>query len=248
VGSEGFYKSVVYDLERARADGYTMYFEGIRPSTPEADEWFTETLAFGADLGESYDALARTCGLRFQLDYFAYLDAQMAAEPDRLVNVDVTTAELQAEAERLAAADPDFAGALGEIAELAAAAGTGAALDGFVRVQNEGTEGQKEIAGIVCRGVMSLLHGGGITTAGTGTALDPLIIDFRNRALADRILASSDDRIFVTYGAGHLPGVIDLLQDADPAWEVESVKWVRAIAPPDDYDAELAGVAAETGN
>jgi hypothetical protein len=243
VGSESFYKSVVYDLERAKSDGYTMYFEGVQPGTPESDEWFSNTLAGGGDLSASYDALARTCGLEFQLDYFEFLRPEMEAEPDRFVNADVTTADMQAEAERLAEADPGFGEALDEIAEMVTGSGTEAALDGFVRVQNEGSEGQKEIAGIVCRGVMSLLHGGGATADGTGTALDPVILDFRNRALAERILGTTDEKIFVTYGAGHLPGVIDLLKEADPAGEVESVKWVRAIAPPDDYDVELSGDA-----
>jgi len=161
VGSESFYKCVVYDLERAKTDGCTMYFEGVQPGTPESDEWFSNTLAGGGDLSASYDALARTCGLEFQLDYFEFLGPEMEAEPDRFVNADVTTADMQAKAERLAKADPGFGEALDEIAEMATGSGTEAVLDGFVRVQNEGTEGQKEIAGIVCRGVMSLLHGGG---------------------------------------------------------------------------------------
>ena len=81
VGTEAFYKSVVYDLERARADGYALYFEGVQPSTPEADRWFAETLAGGADLNVAYDAVAQTCGLKFQSDYFAFLEAGGGRRP-----------------------------------------------------------------------------------------------------------------------------------------------------------------------
>ena len=36
IGSEGFYKGVVYDIENALSQGYVIYYEGVRPSTPEA--------------------------------------------------------------------------------------------------------------------------------------------------------------------------------------------------------------------
>ncbi len=50
VGSENFYKSVIYDLEMALDDGYRLYYEGITPSTPEADAWFSNVVAGGGSL------------------------------------------------------------------------------------------------------------------------------------------------------------------------------------------------------
>ena len=51
----------------------------------------------------------------------------------------------------------------------------------------------------------------------TGDALDP--------ELAARIAQSPADKIYVTYGAGHLPGLFRNLKAIDPAWEIKSIKW-----------------------
>ncbi len=46
VGSEDFYKSVVFDLEKALTEGYTLFYEGVQPvpGRPDLDRWFNETL------------------------------------------------------------------------------------------------------------------------------------------------------------------------------------------------------------
>ena len=58
VGMEGFYKSVVYDLEEALNEGYRLYYEGVQPSPGEGDAWFDEQLAGGSDLADNYKVLA----------------------------------------------------------------------------------------------------------------------------------------------------------------------------------------------
>lgn len=110
IGSEGFYKSVVYDLEKALADGYVIYYEGVVGS-PDGDEWFSKTLAGGGDLSANYKMIGDVCGLKFQLDYFGLLQADMAAHPERHVKADVSTADMMHEYERLMQSDPDFAAA-----------------------------------------------------------------------------------------------------------------------------------------
>jgi hypothetical protein len=42
----------------------------------------------------------------------------------------------------------------------------------------------------------------------------------------------------VTYGAAHLPGVMDLIK-REPGWKVESVKWMRTIAAPEHLEGRL---------
>ncbi len=41
-------------------------------------------------------------------------------------------------------------------------------------------------------------------------------MDYRNRALAQGIMQSKDDKIFITYGAAHLPGLVAELRKLDP--------------------------------
>ena len=37
IGSGDFYKSVVFDLEQALADGYTLFYEGVTPMAGRPD-------------------------------------------------------------------------------------------------------------------------------------------------------------------------------------------------------------------
>jgi pheromone shutdown protein TraB len=54
--------------------------------------------------------------------------------------------------------------------------------------------------------------------------MQPAILDFRYRALAQRIMQSPDDRICIIYGAAHLPGLVAELRKLDSKWAVGSVK------------------------
>lgn len=108
IGTERFYKQVVFDLEQALADGYVLYYEGVQPN-PKGDKWFSDTLAGGGNLGENYTALSKLCGLKFQSDYFTLLDADKREHPERHVIGDVDTWQMQQEFERLKKTDPVFA-------------------------------------------------------------------------------------------------------------------------------------------
>jgi hypothetical protein len=53
VASEDFYKSVVFDLEKALVDGYTLFCEGVQPvpGRPDLNEWFNKPCAAAPPLG-----------------------------------------------------------------------------------------------------------------------------------------------------------------------------------------------------
>ena len=237
VGAEGFYKAVVYDLENALAEGYRLYYEGVQPATPESDRWFADNLAGGSDLSANYRSLAEACGMTFQLDYFAPLAHDMAQHPERHVTADVTTLAMQQEYERLRAADPAFAAAIAGKADGARQQSRqlNELMTGIVNWQQTADEGQRFLAGIVCRGFFNVALG---MDADPGP-LDPVVIDFRNRYLVQQLLADPAPRIYVTYGGRHLPGVLALLKEQDPRWEVQSVKWLRAMAMPEHFEGTL---------
>ncbi|MAC81794.1 MAG: hypothetical protein CML66_27495 [Rhodobacteraceae bacterium] len=232
VGSERFYKQIVYDAEAALADGYVLYYEGVQPN-PEGDAWFSENLAGGGDLATNYKMLGDLCGLQFQLDYFGLLDEDRKVRPESHVTADVDTLRMKEEFDRLMVNDPEFAAGYRpeeqeeDGADAGIAAGI-AALDGM-------TAGQKKLSGYVCRFMMSNAAKGG----GEARQIDKVVLDFRNRELVQRILADPHDKIYITYGSNHLKGVLALLQDADAAWRVESVSWIRPLEAPEHLEAEL---------
>lgn len=239
VGSEGFYKSLVYDLENALTNGYKLYYEGLKNSTPEADAWFSKQFAGGNDLGTNYKALARNCGLQYQIDYFQLLVADMRAHPDRHLTADVDTQELKAEYDRLMATDKKFSAALE--AEHTTSSGEGESFDPMAKLMRwtEASPSHQTLGGILCRGFFTVALTSHLESKAEGHPLDRLLLDFRNRHLADTIAAEVHPRIFVTYGAEHFRGVFQLLKEKDPRWRIQSVKWARPISTPEHYEKAL---------
>lgn len=236
IGSEGFYKSVVYDLEKALSEGYVIFEEGVR-NDPAGDAWFSQTLAGGGDLSSNYKTLADGCGLVFQGDYVGLLGPDKAAHPEHYVAADVTTADMMREYDRLAAADPSFAAAVKESIAPAPQPdeNAGGAGDALFAMLNSLSPSQRAIMGLACRGWMSFV----LNKKSAPSPLDPVILDYRNRTLAELIEKAPQDKIYITYGANHLPGVLALLQDNDPAWKLESLTWARAIEKPGTIEREL---------
>ena len=234
VGSEGFYKSVVYDLEQALADGYVLYYEGVTAS-PDGDKWFSDTLAGGGDLSTNYQQFSEICGLQFQLGYFQLLEADRAARPDRHVSADVSTADMMHEYQRLMASDPAFAAAVGQTKAPAPTEQEGGSFARLFSVLGNITPGQRDLVGTACRGFLTYILG----RKTAPDVLDPVILDFRNRQLASRIAADTHDKIYITYGAGHLPGLLRDLQADDADWQIKSVKWLRVIQPQEDLEGSL---------
>lgn len=233
VGTESFYKGVVYDLERALTEGYVLFYEGVQPD-PSADAWFSQTLAGGGDLSANYTALGKACGLVFQLNYFTLLDVDKAAHPERHVTADVTTGDMKREYERLVRTDPAFA-AYAASSDVKDDQASGAKIAKALAWLDRATPGQQVLVGTACRGILN------IVTANTDDSdpINKVVLDYRNRELAARIAQSPANKIYVTYGAGHLPGLLRDLKAIDPAWEIKSLKWERTIDTPETLSGRL---------
>ncbi|WP_200925639.1 hypothetical protein [Sphingomonas sp. Leaf22] len=242
VGASRFYKGVAFDLEDALARGYVLFYEGVANSTPANDRWFQEVATHGRDLTGAYRELGQVCGLDFQSDYLQVVVNDSLVHPQNHVVADVNTTQLRTEYDRLMHSDGAFAAAMSNKVEASDVNG----LDRVVSWLRHGTDGQRELAGVLCRGVMTLtmVHS---NDASARQDLDPLILDYRNRVLADRLLREPREAIYVTYGAKHLPGTFALLRAADPRWHVGSVKWLRTIDSPDSYSANLPGITGPSG-
>ena len=248
VASEDFYKSVVFDLEQALADGYTLFYEGVTPvdGRPDLTEWFDKTLrGSNQDLSAAYKKMAEECGLSFQLNYFDPIKADMAIHPSRHVTADANFLEMKTEYDRLLREETGFAAAMA--AKAAKAKAKTAAPDGddpfalFLGFMADATPDQKKLIGIVCRGVLGMAVSGAL-----GEENDPsnrVIVDFRNKTLARFVDESKSDKIYITYGAAHFPGFLAELQERDPKFAIRSVKGVRPMTLPDEPNLAPSAVS-----
>lgn len=242
IGSEHFYQAVIYDVEKAMSEGYVIYYEGVQTPTPESQAFFeklSHELVGGSDLSGTYKSIGEVCGMTFQLDYFRLLEADKAERPERHVVADVDAIELKAEYERLMREDPAFAAAHAGDFQPKPATSDNAIMLKVVGWLKNGTPSQQALGGVACRGLFTLTQPTGNEPPGR---FEPVILDYRNRALAQRITQSADDRIFITYGAAHLPGLVAELRKIDPRWRVGSVKWLRTIEAPEHLEGRLQGV------
>ena len=242
IGSERFYQAVIYDVEKALSEGYVSYYEGVQTSTPESKAFFeklSHELVGGSDLSGTYKSIGDVCGMKFQLDYFGLLEADKAEHPKRHLVADVDAIELKAEYERLMREDPAFAKAHADDFQPKPATNDNAFMLKVVEWLKSGSASQKTLGGVACRGLFTLSQP---TGDGPPGRMEPVILDFRNRALAQRIMQSPDDKIFITYGAAHLPGLVAELRKLDPKWAVGSVKWMRTIEAPEHIEGQLRGL------
>lgn len=229
VGSEQFYRSVSYDLIRAKDAGYVLFFEGVQAGTPEAEAWLEAATQSGGDLNAQYGRIGEICGLSFQGDFLAFLQRDQALDPEHLVTADVSVTEMYEEWQRQIAANPSLADALPH-------AGGGGFEMASVMAFAAGLQGsQRTLAAAMCRGMFSVILG----RAESPDALNVVILDFRNRRLADRIVSLPDADIYITYGSGHFPGLLREMQARDPNWRVVGTSWTTAVLPPDDATGQL---------
>ncbi|MEW6515048.1 MAG: hypothetical protein AB1443_13735 [Pseudomonadota bacterium] len=243
IGSEHFYQAVIYDVEKALSEGYASWYEGVQTPTPESKAFFeklSHELVGGSDLSGIYKSIGEICGMKFQLDYFGLLEADKAEHPKRHLVADVDALELKAEYERLMREDSAFAKAHANDFKPKHAMEDNALVLKVVEWLKNGSESQKTLGGVACRGLFSLNQPAEDSPPGH---MAPVILDFRNRALAQRIMQSSDDKIFITYGAAHLPGLMTELRKLDAKWAVGSVKWLRTIEAPEHIEGKLRGLS-----
>jgi hypothetical protein len=187
IGSEDSYKSVVFDLELALADGYTLFYEVVTPvaSRPDLSDWLNQTLrGTKQDLSGGYKKMADQCGLSFQLNYFDPIKADMAIHPSRHITADTNYLEMKTEYDRLLRDEPGLADGMAAKAAKARQAKpdsggpVGGMLDYLVQARPE----QKKPAGIVCRGVLGMA-----VSCALGEEEDPanrVIVDLRDQTLA----------------------------------------------------------------
>jgi hypothetical protein len=175
------------------------------------------------------------------LNYFQSIAADMAIHPARHVTADVSYAEMKTEYDRLMGEDPAFATDMAAWQAKAKDADGGDDFGPLVAAMAGTTPGQKNLIGIVCRGILGMAISGALGDENTPTSR--IIIDFRNRALARFVADSKADKIYITYGAAHFPGFFAELQRLDPAFSIRSIKGVRPMVLPDEPNLAPSAVS-----
>ena len=236
IGREEFYKSVIYDLENALSTGYRIFYEGVAPGTPESDKWFSDYVTDGKDLSKAYKTMANLCGLKYQIDYFGFLVTDMKKHPQSHVNADVNTAQMKAEYDRLMLSDAEFAQSVKDHKKTTDSDDNSSFISEIIANEDAISYERRTVIGALCRGFMTLKL---TSPAAEESQQSKVILDYRNRNLADKILQEKAQKIYITYGSEHFKGVLSLLKENDPQWEIKSIKWNRVLGAAEEYKGLL---------
>ena len=137
------------------------------------------------------------------------------------------------EYDRLAAADPDFAEEFAAETIGHDSSGGSDVIDVAMSSLDTRNENQKKLMGFICRGFINMSS----ITKGVGSdAKGRVILDFRNKRLAEMIDSAPENRIYVTYGGAHLPGLVADLQKGNSARKIVSTSWRRVMTNPEHLD------------
>jgi hypothetical protein len=235
VASGTLYEGVVFDMTQAADQGYDLFFEGVRPGSEENQQLMGEILGTkGQNLNQFYDQFAGACQLRFQNDYFGIFYDDIVTNPDQYYNADVSVDDMMNEWRRLLEEHPEWrAQQVNERPEDE----VDNQLTNILDIVDNLSPGQRDLVELACHTMMNIVF------SEVGGEKPPfkqeVVLNFRNRHLADTILAHPGDTIYVTYGYDHFRGVFRMLQEANPAWEIVDVRWRPAIQPRAEVEGEL---------
>lgn len=192
-----------------------LYYEGVKPGTPENSKKFDFLMGFKFDK-DLYSSMSKLYGLVPQKQ------ADIAGVPNpRDKNVDVSIDDIVAAYEKRS----------GKVT-VPAVTGSGQADDVSMTLSKDmaaaaDSLNPRQLTAVryLNRAIMSLViknrDAGEAAFAELGKAdLYTSILGDRNKILADAIANSDESKIFITYGLLHFDGVFDLLQEKDHRWKV----------------------------
>ena len=236
IGPSAFYTQVVSNLDEASRQGYTLFFEGVE-STPARKQWAKRTILSNQDLDAFYNTGAELVGLYPQKAFFVKYKVLASKYPTNFVNADVSTQDIFKEYLRLWRTSPGFRAGM-KIAESKKHASGVHAFRRVAEWQARGGPARHILSKRMFLGLYAIMQSRkqSINENPTGnqfgnTSVDELIVDFRDEMLVKRIIEDSSNKIYITYGVAHLPGVVAKLKKSDPRWKELNRENTKLLLP-----------------
>lgn len=213
IASDRFYESIKNQITEAKKKNFVLFFEGVRPGTPENIKKFNEAMwvVFDKSL---YTNISKLYGLREQRN-----DEFLKLVNDRDTNVDISIDDIITKYEK-------------RLKENGNQKKTAPPID-LSPLVNESLKNiwprELVVFSYLNRGIMNFIMKNStaqdaIISASGQQDIFATILQDRNEHLANTILESKDDNIFVIYGMLHFEWVYELLQTKNPAWHIAKLE------------------------
>lgn len=220
IASDKFYLSVQKNISKSLSDGFILYFEGVRPGSPENMEAFNEAL--GIDFSPTlYDNFSKLYGLSSQdNDMFLWLGPQR----DKNIDLDIDTImELYREKKNTS----DTKNNLWEVAQIVDIE------EEFVTLLSVLKPRELKVLQYLNQWMLNFFMKQETLQAllleQAGSDIFSVILRDRDEFIARSITESPEKKIFALYGKLHFEGVLKALQEDNPRWKIESVEYMQVI-------------------
>ena len=219
IWSDGFYKEVSSEILKAKKQWFAYFYEWVRPWTKENQKKFDKILWFEISK-DTYSELAKLYGLRAQkstdfINIYNNKDYNADVSIDDIINI--YESKYSKISYTWSSNQEEF-----DIISL-----TKSALESLT--PNElylFREFNKAILNYFIKNwdVEQM----GILDPNKKNVFDVILND-RNKVLADAIMNSSENKIYVTYWLLHFEWVWSLLQQRDHEWKLEGIRYLKPI-------------------
>ncbi|MDD3646129.1 MAG: hypothetical protein PHH06_01845 [Candidatus Gracilibacteria bacterium] len=222
VGSEEFYQTIKENLIKAKQNGYVYFFEGVGPGTEENSQKFNKAIGieFNKDL---YPNFSKLYGVNYQDNTIYY---GLVNELD--FNVDVSIDYIMEEYEKLIATSTQKLNIPDENAIPIDVSSE------IIKTLASLNDRELKVLVYINQAILNFIIKSNetknlIASNFTNQALFDIILHGRNEVLADAIINSEYNKIYVTYGLLHFEGVLKLLQVDDPDWKIVDTNYLIPI-------------------
>ncbi len=220
IANPEFYSTVEQDILFAKQDNYVYFFEWVKPGSQQSHDAFNEAIwvEFDADLYKNFSELywvvaqdnSQFLGLHNDLDFNIDMDMDQIMQ---LYQQKVSTSQ-QSQSKIPA-----------EVLDVNTE---------IITLLSELSPRQKKILVYVNQAMLNFFTK---NEALRNTILKNLwnqdifsvILDERNKIIADAIINSPHKKIHITYGLLHFEGVFELLKQNDPAWRLHHSDYLFPI-------------------
>lgn len=222
VWSEDFYQTIKQNLTEAKQNWYVYFFEWVRPGTPENSQKFNR--AMGIEFNkELYPNFSKLYWVNYQDNSIYYWLVN-----DLDFNVDVSIDYIIEEYEEIVARSswnlniPDENAVPIDVTSE------------IIKTLSSLNERELKVLVYINQAILNFIIKSEktqnlIASNFTNQALFEIILHGRNDVLADAIITSEYDKIYVTYWLLHFNGVLKLLQIDDPDWRIVDTSYLVPI-------------------
>ncbi len=220
IWSDKFYSQIKWNILFAKKKWYVLYFEWVRPWTKENSDKFDKLIWIEFNK-KTYVDLSKMYWLRAQ-NNAEFLNL----ENNKDYNVDISIDDIvNLYQKKFGNTKPNIS------------------LNWWVPVDvtkiidktiNMMTPNELSLFIMINRAVMNLVIKSDnlrdtIMEASWQKNIFDIILTERNKVIVDKILSSQDDKIYVLYWLMHFRWVWSMLQDADPTWHLDSIRYFKPI-------------------